>query len=93
MHKLKPLSETPPTPDFWQSSAVYSLITTPISSKGLFVTWNYWGVSIGFDDVERCSLGARRTRSGLRMVMVNKICMAGLIWGDGKAHSIKQPQG
>src|SRR5882724_7139702 len=27
-HKLKPLSETPPKPDFWPSSAVYSLITS-----------------------------------------------------------------
>ena len=27
MHKLKPLSETPPKPNFWLSSAVHSLIT------------------------------------------------------------------
>ena len=27
MHELKPLSETPLTPDFWLSSAVHSLIT------------------------------------------------------------------
>ena len=27
MHELKPLSETPPKPDFWPSSAVHSLVT------------------------------------------------------------------
>ena len=30
MHELKPLSETPPEPNFWQSSTVHSLITLDI---------------------------------------------------------------
>jgi len=28
VHELKPLSKTPPKPDFWPSSAVHSLITS-----------------------------------------------------------------